>query len=595
MVRTIELDRRLTDVGERIRFTLTGDASMSSDMDFAIFPRYLEECDPDQARRSCVPLAWLDGNPSIPLEPTFHDCYAELEYTPERPGNYIARVRFGEKTFYRYFAAVDEQYLVYRMEGYGTLRLKEHVAGMRNGGFPIDWVIPTDEDRLQPALEHGNGDLEQLLVYQDVFADLLMPGFYGAKSLVENQGIRALREHLGDVVERMRKAGIRVDRAVNDWTALPSAVEEYARAGFDVVDGIIPEGETHRGAPWFPYWMADREFLSPAEGPSQTLGMIMDFCAGFHFHGPPDFHMAASMCNWQIAAPHADLAAREHVLIAENSGSGPVFVPTLFVFGYPKWTQQWPDSDWTQGQEIEFCQSFLDDTAFEHARKYPIVFARCTDIADYMRRHPEPQPRRILSSVTRDWRYDRFWSPEWCNLGVDAYRDVLPFNDSLEDIRARRPAVWAKPTSRELIYYEDSVHQCRFEYACPKPMLWYSYDDHRRTAEFGSRPETDVPDPEITMETRIDQAGFDVRYRIQNGREFPNYKLAVWHIPREFAQCSPQTNASEFVRVRNSEDDYRGILVFDLKPEMEVRLLFTTEDNHALPVGGGEDSTLIFR
>ena len=71
------------------------------------------------------------------------------------PGNYIARLRFGEKTFYRYFAAVDEEYLVYRMEGYGTLRLKEHVTGMRNGGFPIDWVIPTDEDRLQPALERG--------------------------------------------------------------------------------------------------------------------------------------------------------------------------------------------------------------------------------------------------------------------------------------------------------------------------------------------------------------------------------------------------------------------------------------------------------
>ncbi len=31
------------------------------ELDFAIFPRYPEECDPDQARRSCVPLAWLAG------------------------------------------------------------------------------------------------------------------------------------------------------------------------------------------------------------------------------------------------------------------------------------------------------------------------------------------------------------------------------------------------------------------------------------------------------------------------------------------------------------------------------------------------------
>ena len=31
------------------------------ELDFAIFPRYPEECDPDQARRSCVSLAWLAG------------------------------------------------------------------------------------------------------------------------------------------------------------------------------------------------------------------------------------------------------------------------------------------------------------------------------------------------------------------------------------------------------------------------------------------------------------------------------------------------------------------------------------------------------
>jgi len=574
---SITVSPRLVKMGEAAKFTLDIAPSLAGTADLRVFPRYLEECDPEQARRSCVPLGWLDASSPIPLDPTFHGGHAELEYTPDRPGNYMARFRIAQKTFYRYFAAVTEEYLVYRMEGYGTLRLAEHVPGMRNGGFPIDWVVPTDEDRLAPTLDPGGGHLVKLLEYQEVFGDLVMPGFYGATSLVENQGAHALREHVEEVVRRMREAGIGVQRAVNDWTSLPSSVEEYARAGFDVIDGIISEGQAHRGAPWFPYWMSDDDFLSPAEGPSQKLGMIMDFCAGFHFHGPPDFHLAASRCNWQVAAPHADLAAREHVLIAKNSGSGPVFVPTLFVFGYPKWTPQWPDPDWTAQEEVAFCQSFLDDTAFEHARKYPIVFARCTDIADYLRRHPAPQPRRILSSVTRDWEYDQHWCPHWCNHGVDVHRGVLPFNDSLEDIRNRRPHVWAKPTARELIYYEDSEHQCRFEYACPKPMLWYAYDDHRRTDEFGSRPETEVPDPRITMEIRTDETSYEVCYRIHDGHEFPNYKLAVWDIPREFAECPFRTDANEFVLVRNSEDDYRGILVFDLKPHLVVRLLFAAD------------------
>ena len=50
------------------------------------------------------------------------------------------------------------------------------------------------------------------------------------------------------------------------------------------------------------------------------------------------------------------------------------------------------------------------DPRYEDARKVyngmidrrPQLIARCTDIADYLRRHPAPQPRRILSSVTRD-------------------------------------------------------------------------------------------------------------------------------------------------------------------------------------------------
>ena len=173
--------------------------------------------------------------------------------------------------------------------------------------------------------------------------------------------------------------------------------------------------------------------------------MIMDFCAGFHFHGPPDFHMLASECDWPVAAPHADLAAREHLLIARNSPPGPVIVPTLLTFEYVPFGK-WPKRDWPRDRQLAFVRDFLDDTAFEHARRYPIVFARAIDIADYLRAHPRPQPRRILSSITHDWPYDRVWSPEWMHASLDVHRGVLPFDDSLAAIRRRRPFIWAKPT-----------------------------------------------------------------------------------------------------------------------------------------------------
>jgi len=79
------------------------------------------------------------------------------------------------------------------------------------------------------------------------------------------------------------------------------------------------------------------------------------------------------------------------------------------------------------------------------------------------------------------------------------------------------------------------------------------------------------------METKQDAKSFEARFQLTKGREFPNYKIAVWSIPREFAKCQAQTNATEFMLVENHEGDYRGILVFDLKPEIEVRLLLRRE------------------
>ena len=76
---------------------------------------------------------------------------------------------------------------------------------------------------------------------------------------------------------------------------------------------------------------------------------------------------------------------------------------------------------------------------------------------------------------------------------------------------------------------------------------------------------------------RHDARSYEVRYRITADAQFRGYRLAVWDIPREFADCPVQTNAREFIPIRNADNDLHGILVFDLKPEMTVHLTLRKE------------------
>jgi hypothetical protein len=563
----ILFERRLVNCGEPVRFRVQLPPAEAAAAELRIFPRYLENSAKADARARAGRMAWLDDVPSVKLDPTRGD----LSFTTAEPGNHMLRLRTPTATFYRYFAAVQPNYLVYRMLAYSPVQPPTDAPELRNGGFPIDWTLNTG--RLPVMLDPARGHLALLKEAQHGFGDIVMP-FFDTATRAKRRGAASVAPYVDDVLERMRGAGLEVRRAVLDWSVSAGSVELYRRRGFDVVDGVIPELADHRGASWFPYWMSEGDFLSPAPGPTAQMGMIMDFCPGFHFHGPPDFHMIASECNWGVAAAHADLAAREHVLVARNSRGGPVFVPTLLVFEYAK-QGTWPARDWTRGRQLDFIRNFLDDTAFEHARKYPIVFARATDIADYLRAHPAPQPRRILSSITHDWKYDRIWSPEDYNYGYDVHVGVRPFGESLANIRKNRKYIWAKPAARELIYYEDAQSQCRFEYACPKPMLWYDYGDHRSRGPFEGRAEVDVPDPHVELNATMGAGRFQVRYRLSGGRSFRGYRLALWDIPREFARGKVETNAREFILVENSDGDYRGILVFDLEPETEIRLTLT--------------------
>ncbi|MCF7838701.1 MAG: hypothetical protein K9N49_08740 [Candidatus Marinimicrobia bacterium] len=596
--KTVSANRRLVDLGQEIHFTVHEHA----EAEFRIFPRYLESCNPNKARAHAGRLKWLDDLPSERFDLAFKNGVAEIAYRPPEPGNYMARLYTPERTVYCYFAAVTPEYLVYRVESYGAdYDIFASAPEMRNGGIPIDWALNVDQ--LDSMLDPAKGNLAKLMDYQETFDDLMLPWF-GTAYRVYRDPTFDMESYIDDALARLRTTGLQLDRAVVDWQVFQDAVDLYRERGFDVVDGVMAEAQQCMGAPWFPYWMKRGDFVTPAEAPTEQMAMIMDFCAGLPFHGPPSFHMIPSQCDWTVAAPYVERAAREHALIAKNSGSnGPVFVPTLLTFKGPAWTIQ---HDWSAEQILAFGREFIDDTAFVHARKYPVVFARCTDIADYLRDHPAPQPRRIYSSLTHDWPYDRWWSPEWGNnRWIDIHREVLPRHEKLRDIRDRRPYSWSqKPTSREMIYYEDARGKCRFEYACLKPLHWYDYSDDRPRGPYDMQPfmgdpppraaapdgrkqrfiqrgrqEILVPDPNIEVAIRHNAQSWEVEYRITGGATFPGYRLAVWDIPREFAGCPFETNATEFIPVRNADNDFHGILVFDLEPEITLTLAFKSLSN----------------
>ena len=103
-------------------------------------------------------------------------------------------------------------------------------------------------------------------------------------------------------------------------------------------------------------------------------------------------------------------------LTVRNSGVHNV-ITTLVNFESPV---AWANADrgpgyglvWDAERGQECLEKYVHLLAFEHPRRWPIVFARAADYADYFRDHHTEMPRRIVSSISHDLAYDRFWTDE---------------------------------------------------------------------------------------------------------------------------------------------------------------------------------------
>jgi len=445
------LDSRLVEVGESVVFSLRG---ATPDDRFEIFPRYLECCDPEEARRSPAPLQWLDGmaREVLPAEDM-------IRYTPPVAGNYLARwtsQRHGVE--YRYFAAIDQSYVIYRPAIWSWPTPFPATGGpeIHNGGLPLDWCISSDKTD-EPYVP-------RLLEEQQRYGGGIV---YGIRTSCDDRPGAEVIEALQNTVAELRQHGLDVGRVGNLWYGggLSNGKVRMARAaGFDVIDGYVPRGSAYgMGAPYFPFYISPTDYrFANQDGPTAAVACVFDFVGSWHFHGPVGFHRPSAKGSWERARVHIDLAAREAVLAARNSGTHN-FLTTLVNFESPiAWGSPTYQVIWDDERGREFFERYMHLLAFEHPRRWPIVFARAADYADYFRAHYTEMPRRIVSSITHDLDYDRFWTDEWHEQRITP-TGYVPVNQSLRAFRqARAMPQYNMPMALEFINFNDNRRTCRF-------------------------------------------------------------------------------------------------------------------------------------
>jgi hypothetical protein len=562
-----ELSPRLVNAGEVVTITLRG-ATPDDRLD--IFPRYLERCDPEAARSSPTPLGWLDEleRETLPAAEVSHYC-------PPAPGNYLVRLtsrRYGVE--YRYFAAIDETSVIYRPAiwscwSYPALFPADGGPEIHNGGLPFDWCLTT--------FQQDEAQLARLVNEQQHYGGGMVLGSADIRSMSMEEAVPTVRA----AVAELRRCGLDAGRVGNFWTGAgmtQSAAQVAKAAGFEVIDGYVPRGDRFgMGAPYYPFYIGPIDYRFPSQtGPSETIACVFDFVGSWHFHGPVGFHRPSARGSWERARYYIDLAAQEAVLNARNSGVHN-FITTLVNFESPL---DWEAREigplyrlvWDEERGREFLEKYLHLLAFEQTRRWPIVFARAADYADYLRAHSREMPRRIISSITHDIDYDRYWTDEFHEHGVMP-NGYVPFHQDLRAFRAERVMPqYNMAMSFEFINYCDNRRTCRFEYACPQPVHYYDLTGQEPWPE---RPvESDLPDPKITLKTTSSCEGYEVTYEMNGDASFTDYMLAIWDIPREFKGCQVETNGKEFRWVENTDGNWRGLVRFDLTPQCRVTLSF---------------------
>ena len=571
---------RLLKLGESVEFRFHVPTGATTG-DLKIYSRYLEESDPGTQFSPGGELNWLAALPFEQIALTFNGGQAAASYTPKHPGSYLAVWRAGDETYYRYFAAINDRYIVLSFATFFGLDPQPTFHAL---GIPLDYRLPLAQ--FSPDDPLGR----RLLSYNRRFGELVVPAFPDLPEAKHDElvrfygeGLKKARALLPDPLDHR---SIRVDMNHNEDPGYPRAFSEL---GVNDHCGLWEANcPPWLGMPEFLYYAApeDCRKVNQSAGGS-VVAHQWDFCGSFHFLGPVDWHYTASEGLFERTEACLRDGLGEFRNAVEMSGH-PLFVTPLY--GGPDKSCAYPDSVFHVSDDrrgaAAFCEQYLRFIAFKVPKEYPVVFTRSIDMVDYFRRHFPATPRTLFSCRTRHALYDAWWQGALNNYGVFYTPHRIPWSTRISTARRMREAAilpekqsivpFKDSLSCEFILLEDQQRQVRFERECPNPVWWFDYTRQERNDKGSLVRAVETPDVRILRSQDFSpKTGLTITLKMNTEAEFPGYAIALWGLPIDYSMAPDDivTTAHSYTLVKNVDGETHMVLCFDLKPDVELEII----------------------
>jgi len=576
---------RLLKIGETIEFRLQVPENCSAGM-LSVFPQYLELAKSVDEFSAEGSLEWIEKLPSEKVPFDVSQGEATVVYSPGLPGSYLAQWHIGEETLYRYFAVVEDDWIVLRFSGFCD---PECEPTLHATGIPLDNRLPASQFEVDDPL------FRKLLAYHRLFGDTVIPELPDANAWRMTHAQRV--KLYGDLLAKARAAmpfpdDLRSARVEMLHELDPGYTKALAELGIADHCGLI-EGNAKPwlGMPEFPYFSSDLDCRKARqEGGGRVVAHQYDFCGGWHFLGPVSWHYKAGEGDWATAECCLQHGLEELRNLSAMSGH-PAFAMPLYdgvcdpIFPNLRFDCDMSQGDGTPGPDDpltmpQFVDRYQRFMAFEAPKQFKIAYALSVDIADFYRRHYDSTPNTLFVSKTDHIEHDMWWQPHWGNDRSLVTRERLPWDTRTSTILAQRQGRYFKdPLSYEFLLLEDQYRSIRFERECPNPIWYFDYTeptcvlDQEGLNTGSSISHIRTPDVEVVRSGWRRQGDtWSMDLRLVTEATFPDYVIVLWGLPVPAGSAPPgiQTNASKYHLAWNLDNEYHLVLEFDLKPDSGI-------------------------
>lgn len=529
---------RLLKLGESIEFRFSRPTGLAGGDEVTIYPRYLETANPGTKFKAGGDLRWLDGLPSEVIHLRFSEGRAILTYKPKTPGNYIAKWRVGSETLYRYFAAIEDDWIVLSFSTFWGLESEPDFHAL---GIPLDYRLPIEQ------YDTKNPLCAKLLENNRRFGELVVPHFADTPDLTHEERVKSY----GDGMRKVRTLLPDAGDGRSAWLVVrndedPGYVRALAEIG--VVDHCgLQEANCKPwlGMPEFLYYSSpeDCRKVNQQVGAS-VVSHQWDFCGSFHFLGPVQWHYAASEGKFDQTLKCLRQGMDEFHNLVEMSGH-PAFITPLYdgVTGNPGYPNPVFSDGYGGDMMRRYVERYQKEIAFELPKRYKTAFARSIDLCDYYRRHFKTTPRTVFVSKTKHLLYDAWWSQgSVLNYGVLYTPERIPWITRSSTVRKMREEAvlphlqpyipFKDPMSCEFILIEEQKRQVRFERECPNPIWWFDSTRTEKGVKGSVVSSVVIPDVLIQRaQSYSKDSGLSIRLTMNTDATFPDYAIALWGLP----------------------------------------------------------------